>query len=63
MGRHIVGPLASVNKRHRLGADQIDRRFHVDPHVRVSIFVDRQTCRGVLDEQMQQTRFQLVYVE
>jgi hypothetical protein len=54
VGRHIVGPFASVNERRIFRAQLVGSSFHINANVRISIFVDRQTRRGVLDEDVHQ---------
>ena len=50
-----------MNERHRFGADQIDCRFHVDSHVRVSVFVDRQAGGRMLNEDLKRPDFEVRY--
>ena len=59
MSRHVVGAFASVHERHRLGTDQVDSRFHIDANVRISVLVDRQTRRSVLNEHLQHANIEV----
>ena len=53
MSRHIIRAFASMHERQRLGCDMVHRSFKVPAHIGIGTFVDRQGCRGVLDEEMQ----------
>lgn len=55
MSRHIIGPFTCMNKWRILRAELIGGRLHIDPNVRVSIFVDREPRRSVLYENVQHT--------
>ena len=54
MGRHVVGAFASVAVGEVFGGDRRHRSFEIERDVRVSVFVDRQGCRRVLQQQVQQ---------
>jgi len=59
MSRHIVRSFTSVNERHVFRTDQIHRRFHIDSNVRISVLVNRQTGRSVLNEHLQHANFEI----
>ncbi len=54
MGWHIVGTLARVNVGSRFRGDPVQRRLHIYLNIRISILVDRQGCRRVLQKDVQQ---------
>ena len=53
MGGHIVRALTGVDKRRVFWAELVGGCFEVHSHIRVGVFVDRQTGRGMLDEDVQ----------
>src|SRR6056297_4025282 len=51
---HIVRPLHHMLVVRRiLRHHDIEVAFQITPYIRVSVFIHRQGCRGVLDEQVQ----------
>ena len=54
MGWHIIGTLAGVDIRSRFRGDPVQRRLHINLNIRISILVDRQRCRCVLQKDVQQ---------
>ena len=52
---HVVGAFLLVSIRKILDSQSIQNSIQIDQHVRVGVFVDRQRCRSVLDENVQQT--------
>lgn len=60
VGRHVIRSFDRVHKRQSaLGDQHIKSGFHITPHVRVGIFVYRQTGRCVLDKEVHQAYLQL----
>jgi hypothetical protein len=54
MGRHVVRSLDRVNIREVFRNDVVQSGFEIDPHIGIRIFVEGQTGRSVLNEDMQQ---------
>lgn len=59
MSRHIIRAFAGMDERHILGADQIHCCLHIDSNVRISVLVNRQAGRRVLDEDLQHPDFEI----
>lgn len=62
MGRHVVWPLAGVDKWGTFGAQLVGRSFHIHTDVRIGVLVDRETGRGMLDEDLEHSEFDLLEV-
>ena len=60
VGGHIIGAFDRMYQRQALfGGEMIKNCFHIRANIRVRVFVDRKTGRGMLDKQVQQTNLQL----
>ena len=58
VGGHIVGAFEGVcQERQVFRHDLVEDTLKINAHRRVGIFIDRQTGRGVLDEERQQACF------
>ena len=55
MSRHVIGAFACVLIRPRFRSQSIERHAQIPRHIRISVLIDRQRCRRVLNEEMQQT--------
>jgi len=56
---HVIGTFQSVNIGKRFRHRVIHRRFEINSHVRIGVFVDRQRCTGVPDKNVQQPNLDL----
>ena len=54
---HVVGTFDRVKIVKVFWADVIDCGFQVLPHIRVSIFIQRQAGRSVLNKEVQNANF------
>ena len=60
MSGHVVRSFDRVHKGLVLRDDAIESRFHIDSNIWVSVLVDRQTRRGVLQKYMQEPNLNLI---
>jgi hypothetical protein len=52
VSRHVVTALTGVDKRHIFRTDPVYGRFQINPHVWISILIDADRSRCVLEKEV-----------